>query len=33
MQGQKAYVNDYVVIIFSYYINRCEGGKMREIVT
>jgi hypothetical protein len=33
MQGQKAYVNDYVVIIFGHYINRCGDGKMRENVT
>lgn len=33
MQGQKAYVNDYVVIIFAHYINRCRDGRMRENVT
>ena len=33
MQGQKGYVNDYVVIIFAHYINRCGGGRMRENVT
>ncbi|TKK30371.1 hypothetical protein PspCFBP13528_15170 [Pseudomonas sp. CFBP13528] len=30
MQGQKAYVNDYVVIILRHYIKRCGGGKMQE---
>ncbi|MCR4542193.1 hypothetical protein NUV89_27715 [Pseudomonas sp. 18.1.10] len=33
MQGQKGYVNDYVVIIFGHYINRRGGGGMRGIVT
>ncbi|AUG06957.1 hypothetical protein CXQ82_10335 [Pseudomonas sp. S09G 359] len=33
MQGQKGYVNGYVVIIFAHYINRCEYGRMRENVT
>lgn len=33
MQGQKRYVNGYVVIIFGHYINRRGGGGMREIVT
>ncbi|MDQ0980185.1 hypothetical protein QFZ45_003363 [Pseudomonas synxantha] len=33
MQGQKAYVNGYVVIIFDHYINRCRDGRMRENVT
>ena len=33
MQGQKGYVNGYVVIIFVHYIN-CRGdGGMRENVT
>ncbi|PMY68373.1 hypothetical protein C1X27_14145 [Pseudomonas sp. MPR-AND1B] len=33
MQGQKGYVNGYVVIIFAHYIN-CRGdGGMRENVT
>ena len=30
MQGQKAYVNGYVVIILRHYINRCGGGEMQE---
>ncbi len=33
MQGQKGYVNAYVVIIFGHYINRRGGGGMRGIVT
>lgn len=33
MQLQKGYVNDYVVIIFEHYINRCGGGRMRGNVT
>ncbi|WP_236422195.1 hypothetical protein, partial [Pseudomonas syringae] len=33
MQGQKGYVNGYVVIIFEHYINRCGGGGMPKIVT
>ena len=33
MQGQKGYVNGYVVIIFGHYINRRGGGGMRGIVT
>lgn len=33
MQGQKGYVNDYVVIIFGHYINRRGDGGMREKVT
>ncbi|CRM10290.1 hypothetical protein [Pseudomonas sp. 58 R 3] len=33
MQGQKGYVNGYVVIIFSHYINCCGDGRMRENVT
>jgi hypothetical protein len=33
MQGQKGYVNGYVVIIFDHYINGCRDGRMRENVT
>lgn len=33
MQGQKGYVNDYVVIIFGHYINPFAGGRVREYVT
>jgi hypothetical protein len=33
MQGQKGYVNDYVVIIFDHYINPRWDGGMREYVT
>ena len=33
MQGQKRYVNDYVVNIFSHYINCCRGRGMRGNVT
>lgn len=33
MQGQKGYVNGYVVIIFVHYINRRGDGGMREKVT
>ena len=33
MQGQKGYVNDYVVIIFDHYINRREDGGMQAKVT
>ncbi|TFY87210.1 hypothetical protein DYL59_19740 [Pseudomonas kairouanensis] len=33
MQGQKGYVNGYVVIIFSHYINCSGAGRMRENVT
>ena len=33
MQGQKGYVNGYVVIIFWHYINRRGGGGMRGNVT
>jgi hypothetical protein len=33
MQGQKGYVNGYVVIIFIHYINRCGDGEMRDNVT
>jgi hypothetical protein len=33
MQGQKGYVNDYVVIIFAHYINSRGGGEMRGNVT
>src|SRR5450830_477668 len=33
MQGQKGYVNDYVVIIFEHYINRRGDGGVRGSVT
>lgn len=33
MQGQKGYVNDYVVIIFYHYINRREDAGMGKKVT
>jgi hypothetical protein len=33
MQGQKGYVNGYVVIIFDHYINRRGDGGMRGGVT
>jgi hypothetical protein len=33
MQGQKGYVNGYVVIIFAHYINFRRGGGMRGNVT
>ncbi|KAA8561812.1 hypothetical protein FX985_01877 [Pseudomonas extremaustralis] len=33
MQGQKGYVNGYVVIIFDHYINRRGDGRMQEKVT
>ncbi|KAF2406786.1 hypothetical protein SAMN04490179_4626 [Pseudomonas antarctica] len=33
MQGQKGYVNGYVVIFFWRYINRSKDGRMRENVT
>ena len=33
MQGQKRYVNGYVVIIFGHYINRRGGGGMGKNVT
>ncbi len=33
MQGQKRYVNGYVVIIFGHYIICCGGGVMRRNVT
>jgi hypothetical protein len=33
MQGQKGYVNGYVVIFLEHYINRSRDGRMRENVT
>jgi hypothetical protein len=33
MQGQKGFVNDYVVIIFGHYINRRIDGPMGKKVT
>ena len=33
MQGQKGYVNGYVVIIFDHYINRRGDGAVRGSVT
>ncbi|WDU60371.1 hypothetical protein LRS56_15740 [Pseudomonas poae] len=33
MQGQKGYVNDYVVIFLKHYINPSGGGEMPENVT
>lgn len=33
MQGQKGYVNDYVVIIFGHYIICRDGGGMHGYVT
>jgi hypothetical protein len=33
MQGQKGYVNDYVVIFFGHYINPWWDGGMRQNVT
>ena len=33
MQGQKGYVNGYVVIIFDHYIKCCGDGRMPKNVT